>query len=84
MPKKLDRERGFGEVMGHESGAKYEQDGVMFDVDGVELFDEGAPAKAKASAKASAKAKAPAKTEPVAAPDQVSAQLEGGEGGLES
>lgn len=37
MPKTLDRSLGYGEVFGHEGGARYEQDGVLFDSQGNEL-----------------------------------------------
>lgn len=99
MPKKLDRSRGYGEIMGHEGGAAFEQDGVLFDAEGVELFNDNVPAKLAAqpkAAKAAAQPKAAkqaaqpkvAAPEPVQAPasadDQLAQQLEGGEGGLES
>lgn len=76
MAKKLDRKRDFGEIMGHEGGAAFIQDEVLFDVDGNELVTEKpAPAAKKAAAPAAAKKAA----EPAVA-DQVAANLEGANG----
>lgn len=93
MPKKLDRSRGYGEIMGHEGGAAFEQDGVLFDAEGVELFNDAVPAKPAAQPKAAKAPKQAAQPKavpqapapaPVPAEDQLAQQLEGGEGGLES
>lgn len=100
MPKKLDRSRGFGEIMGHSSGAMFEQDGLLFDAEGVELFNDEVPAaKPAAQPKASKPAGQPKAAKQAAQPkpvevapapaatpaeDQLAKQLEGGEGGLES
>lgn len=75
MAKKLDRKRDFGEVMGHEGGAAFIQDEVLFDIDGNELVTEKPVVAKKATAPAAVK-KA---TEPVVA-DQVAANLEGAAG----
>lgn len=72
MAKKLDRKREFGEVMGHEGGACFIQDEILFDAEGNELVTAKAPVAAKAPAK---KVAAPA---PVPADDQLAAQLDGG------
>lgn len=81
MPKKLDRKRGYGEVMGHEGGAAFVQDEVLFDIAGDELVTEAVkPAKAPA-------AKAPAAKTPVTpapAANQLEAQLQGGDGDFAS
>lgn len=71
MAKKLDRSRDFGEVMGHEGGAAYVQDELLFDVDGNEIVTASA-------AKKTAAKKTVEKTEAVV--DQVAANLEGEEG----
>lgn len=83
MAKKLDRKRSYGEVMGHEGGAAFVQDDVLFDASGDELVTE-APKQTKAPAAASKQTKAPAAkpTEPVAADPangQLAAQLQGGD-----
>ena len=70
MAKKLDRSRDFGEVMGHEGGAAYVQDELLFDVDGNELVS--AAAKKPAAKKTVEK--------PEAVVDQVAANLEGDAG----
>lgn len=75
MAKKLDRTRDFGEVMGHDGGAAFVQDEVLFDVDGLELNPAPVKAAAKpAQAKPAAKPTAP---KPVAADEQIAAQLTG-------
>lgn len=71
MAKKLDRSRDFGEVMGHEGGAAYVQDELLFDVDGNEIVTASA-------AKKPAAKKTVEKTEAVV--DQVAANLEGDAG----
>lgn len=72
MAKKLDRTRDFGEIMGHEGGAAFVQDEVLFDVDGLELNPAPVKAAKPAPAKPASKTVAPT---PVA--DQVAAQLKG-------
>ena len=73
MAKKLDHTRDFGEVMGHDGGAAFVQDEVLFDVDGLELNPPKVAAK-PAQAKPAAK---PAAPKPVAADEQIAAQLKG-------
>ena len=72
MAKKLDRKREFGEIMGHEGGACFIQDEILFDAEGNELVTKAAPApKAPVAKKVAAPAPAPAD-------DQLAAQLDGG------
>lgn len=73
MPKKLDRSRGFGEVYGHEAGACYEQDGVLFDANELEIAASLAPAPKRSRKSA----------EVISTEDQLQAQL-GEQSGLES
>ena len=73
MTKTLDRSLGYGEVFGHEGGARYEQDGVLFDSQGNEIAPVNAPKKGRGKRSA----------EELSAVDQVSQFLEG-EPGAES
>lgn len=68
---KLDKSRDFGEVSGGDTSARYFQDGLFFDVHGVEIPGQVKP---KAAAKAK-KDEAPAEV-PVEAPAEVAAQLD--------
>ena len=82
MPKKLDKSRGFGEVVGHEGGAFFEQDGVLFDAEGVELFNDEVTPSTKTPVRRAPKAKPVEAISPVE--DQLTQQLQGGSGGVES
>ena len=64
---KLDKSRDFGEISGGDTSARYFQDGIFFDVHGVEIPGQAKP---KAAAKAK-KDEAPAE-----APAEVAAQLD--------
>ena len=68
---KLDKSRDFGEISGGDTSARYFQDGLFFDVHGVEIPGQVKP---KAAAKAK-KDEAPAEV-PVEAPAEVAAQLD--------
>lgn len=70
MPKTLDRSLGYGEVFGHEGGARYEQDGVLFDSQGNELVTADVPKKGRGKRSAG----------DISADDQVSQFLEGDAG----
>ena len=77
MGKQLDRSRQFGEIFGGSGGAKFEQDGCLFDVHGEMIGDEpkveAKPARKKA-------AEAPAEPESLSLLDeQLAAQGEVGE-----
>ena len=61
MGKQLDRSRPFGEIFGVSGGAKFGQDGCLFDVHGEMIGDEP-----KAEAKPSRKKAAEAPAEPEA------------------
>lgn len=71
MAKKLDRSRTFGEVWGHDGGAVFVQDEVLFNADGYALSsgDEVAPVEPKK--------RGPKKAEPVVVDDQLAANLQG-------
>ena len=77
---KLDKARDFGEISGGDTQARYFQDGLFFDVHGVEIPGQAKP-KAQSKAKkdeAQSKAKkdeAPAEV-PAEAPTEVVAQLD--------
>ena len=74
MPKKLDRNLPFGDIIGHESGARYVQDEVLFDINGDEMVTEGAqPIPAAPRAARSSKSKS--QTVTTSTEDQVTAQL---------
>ena len=64
---KLDKSRDFGEISGGDTSARYFQDGLFFDVHGVEIPGQVKP---KAAARAK-KDEAPAE-----APTEVAAQLD--------
>ena len=68
---KLDKSRDFDEISGGDTSARYFQDGLFFDVHGVEIPGQAKP---KAAAKAK-KDEAPAEV-PVEAPAEVTAQLD--------
>lgn len=68
---KLDKSRDFGEISGGDTSARYFQDGLFFDVHGVEIPGQVKP---KAAAKAK-KDEAPAEV-PVEASAEVAAQLD--------
>lgn len=68
---KLDKSRDFGEISGGDTQARYFQDGLFFDVHGVEIPGQVKPKAAAARAK---KEEAPA--EAPAAAGQVEAQLD--------
>lgn len=73
MTKTLDRSLGYGEVFGHEGGARYEQDGVLFDSQGNEVVPVAVTKKGRGKRSAGE----------ISADDQVSQFLEG-EPGAES
>lgn len=74
MAKKLDRSRGYGEVWGHDGGAAFVQDEILFDADGNALaVDDQAPE----AEPVAPKKRGPKKAEPVAVDDQVAANLQG-------
>lgn len=68
---KLDKSRDFGEISGGDTSARYFQDGLFFDVHGVEIPGQVKP---KAAAKAK-KGEAPAEVQ-VEASAEVAAQLD--------
>ena len=68
---KLDKSRDFGEISGGDTSARYFQDGLFFDVHGVEIPGQAKP---KAAAKAK-KDEAPAEVQ-VEASAEVAAQLD--------
>lgn len=68
---KLDKSRDFGEISGGDTSARYFQDGLFFDVHGVEIPGQAKP-KAQSKAK---KDEAPAEV-PAEAPTEVAAQLD--------
>lgn len=83
MTRRLNRDEPFGTICGGGSThAAFEQDGLLFDVNGVEIADGSVP---KTKAKAPAKAK---QVDPVAnqqsAEEQVSAFLGEEQGGMAS
>lgn len=72
MAKKLDRSRSFGEVWGHDGGAAFVQDEVLFDADGKALGgDEANPVVVEP------KKRGPKKADPVVVDDQLAANLKG-------
>ena len=73
MTKTLDRSLGYGEVFGHEGGARYEQNGVLFDSQGNEVVPVAVTKKGRGKRSA----------EELSVADQVSQFLEG-EPGAES
>jgi hypothetical protein len=76
----LDRSRSYGEIMGDSQGRRYAQDGNYFDAGG-NLIGEAKAVVAVASATSAAAPAINRRRKPVAAPvaadDQLSAQLEG-------
>lgn len=76
MTKRFDPSRAYGEVYGHSSGAKYEQDGALFDAQG-NIIGEEPPVVQK---------RAPRAKKPVESvvDDQLAANLAEVVGGLEN
>lgn len=68
---KLDKSRDFGEISGGDTSARYFQDGLFFDVHGVEI-----PGQVKPKAAAKAKKDEAQAEVPVEAPAEVAAQLD--------
>lgn len=73
MAKKLDRSRSFGEVWGHDGGAAFVQDEVLFDADGNALVT-GEEAELVV---VEPKKRVPKKADPVVVDDQLAANLQG-------